>query len=79
MTVVKETADYERYIKIQFVEFLELIARIAYSKYKDTDQESEPLHELIFLVIETIAALYGRTANPSFSLDVEESESDEDY
>jgi len=37
MTVKNETGDYENFIKIQFVELLEMIGRIADIKYKDTE------------------------------------------
>lgn len=37
MSVRNETSDYDSYIRIQFVELLEMVGRVADIKYKDTE------------------------------------------
>lgn len=44
MTNTDETDDFLKTDRISFVELLEMIGRIAHSKYLGTPQENEPLH-----------------------------------
>lgn len=79
MTVKNETSDYEQFVKIQLVELLEMIGRIAEVKFKDSEEEALPLHERCILILELVLPLVGRSVNPVNINEESESESDEDY
>lgn len=79
MTIRNELADYDHFIRIQFVEMLEMIGRIAEVKYREHEEESLPLHEKVILVLEIILALIGKQYTPVKIDDESQSESDDDY
>lgn len=79
MTVVNEITDQERSQKIQFVELLEMIGRIADVKYRDKDEEALPLSERCMMVLEMILPLVGRQVNPVVINEESDSESDDEY
>ena len=79
MTVRDESFNFIEYVKVQFVELLEMIGRMAKIKFRNTVQEEEPLATKIELVLDMILPLANVTRVPVAIKDAEESESDEDY
>ena len=59
MTVRAETVDNEAFVKVSFVEFLEMIGRIAHVKYLHTENEHLPLAEKCILVLDLILPYFG--------------------
>ena len=81
MTTVNEAEESTlRYKRLQFVELLELVGRIADLKFKETEQEkSLGLAEKIEFVLEDLFTLVG-VRRKDVIITVEElSESDDDY
>lgn len=78
-TVVNETKNYSEYDKLVFVEFLELLGRIASIKYLGTDFEKEPLIRRIEYVLELILKLVNLERLEPISQEIDSSESDSDY
>lgn len=76
---VKNEADSSSYWKVQFVELLEMIGRIADTKFRDTDDESTPLHDKIVLALDDILPCFGLKVRLGGGDGEEESESDADY
>ena len=71
---------YYRELDIAFVEFLEMLCRVAEFKFKGTELDSEPLYVKVGYVIDDLLPLIG--VNERNEVDpgpVEVSESDEDY
>lgn len=58
MTIVNEAANYKEYGKLQFVEFLEFIGRLAHAKFKHNGNEaaSIPLAQKIEFMLDDILA-----------------------
>ena len=79
MTVRNETGEYDNFIKIQFVELLEMVGRIAQIKYLHTENEMLPLQDRCFFVLEIMLLLVGRSVIPVINNEETESESDDDY
>jgi hypothetical protein len=63
MTVIHETLDQEIFLRVQFVELLEMIGRIAEIKFANTEDAFLPLHERCMLVLEYILPLVNRQVN----------------
>jgi len=71
---------YYRDLDIEFVEFLEMLCRVADFKFKVTELDSEPLYVKVGYVIDDLLPLIGvYERNEVDSGQVEISESDEDY
>ena len=79
-SVIKEThngiAEYDR---LTFVEFLELIGRIATFKYIGTDFEQEHLLCKIEYILDLILKIVSVDRLDPISQEVDSSESDHDY
>lgn len=59
MTVIDEANGYQNYEKLQFVELLEMIGRIADVIFYETDLEHEKLHIRIEHVLDMILKMVG--------------------
>ena len=59
MTVCDEANMYQNYEKLQFVELLEMIGRIADVIFFETDLEYEKLHTKIENVLDTVLKMVG--------------------
>ena len=80
MTVVDESDDgIKKYNKLYFVEFLELIGRIADIKFRGTEVGNLPLNKKIEYVLDELLQLVEAKRN-EVDIDIEEeSESDDEY
>ena len=80
MTVEKEIEHNKQFFELKFVEFLEMIGRVADFKYKDTTMHTMALCKKIEFVLDLIIPkmLEQRRREVEIIL-VEESESDDDY
>jgi hypothetical protein len=81
MTIVIESTGYKEYTKLQFVEFLEFVGRLAYSKFKhsSSDMASMSLASKIEYLLDDLLTGFGFTRK-EVEIAVEEfSESDDDY
>ena len=79
MTVRAETVDNEAFVKVQFVELLEMIGRIAEVKFHNTENEHLPLAEKCILVLDLLLPSYGATRRDVKQKEDSESESDNEY
>ena len=80
MTVINEKEGSQKYYELRFVEFIEMIGRIAEVKYANTSMMEIPLHERIEYIMDDIfPKMLNKERNPVVIIDVEESASDEDY
>lgn len=81
MTNPNENDNPERYTKLQYVELLEMIGRVAEYKYRGSEQEPLPLAEKLETVLDQLFAVLGSGAKRK-EVDVENeevTESDSDY
>ena len=77
MTVIDEIKQNPKYHRMEFVEFLEFIGRLAHIRYK-ADLESN-LSDKMEIILDEVFAGFGLTFNEVL-IEIEEySESDEDY
>jgi len=79
MTVRDEVYEFEKYIKLQLVELLEMLGRAAKVKYHGTELEEEPLHVRIEAVLDCVLPLVGVARKEVNILQDSQSESDNDY
>ena len=80
MIVVKENENSKQYLALQFVEFLEMIGRIADLKFKSTETNDELLAKRIeFVLDDIIPPILEVPRKETNIITVEESESDDDY
>ena len=80
MTVANESEEATlKYKRLQFVEFLEMLGRIADLKFKGTDMERMKLTIKMEYVLEDVLALVGATRKDVNIVVNEESESDDEY
>ena len=80
MTVNFEELDGLRhYDKLQFVEFLELLGRIAQIRFEGTDLQKEPLVIRLEYILESALAIVGQERIEVVSKEQDWSESDQDY
>lgn len=81
MTVQDESVDLNmKYQRIQYVEFLEFIARVAVVKCKGTQIEALPLARKIEFVLDQLLTLVGeKRRTVSLDKENEQSESDDEY
>ena len=59
MTVRAETIDNDAFVKVSFVELLEMIGRIASVKYQNTENEHLSLADKCILVLDLILPYFG--------------------
>ena len=52
MTVVNEEKHYKQYHKLEFVEFLEFVGRLAHFRFKNSSGASQPLAEKIEVILD---------------------------
>ena len=76
---VRNESDTTQYWKVHFVELLEMIGRIADTKFRDAEDDSTPLHEKIVLALDDILPCFGQKVRLVSGDGEEESESDADY
>lgn len=80
MTVTEETrTDAKGYMHMEFVEFLEMLCRVAILKFRGTDLESQDLAEKLEHLLDEVLATVGAEKHKANVGQVEVSESDEDY
>lgn len=80
MTVPQENEDAKKYNSMFFVEFLEMIGRVAYIKFQGSELETIPLHKKIEFIIDDLLALTPGAKRKIVSYEPEEeTESDSDY
>ena len=79
-TVALEKEDGPtEYNSLKFVEFLEMIGRIAYLKW-ETSKSSLPMEKKIFIVLEALLEPIGLSPSlPSAEDSASETETDDDY
>ena len=80
MTVINEFEDSQtKYKRLQFVEFLEMLGRIAELKYRGTDLERVPLAKKLETVLEEALAIVGYERKEVNIVVNDVSESDDEY
>ena len=79
MTTVEEVAEFDLYNKVAHVEFLEMIGRIAHIKFSGSVLEDEPLATKIEYVLDELFKLIDVQRKDVPQVDIEESDSDDDY
>jgi len=80
MTVVHEEIDgLRRYDKLLFVEFLELLGRVASSRFQGTDLQHEPLVVRLEYIVDSALSIAGLERIEAHQKDQDWSESDQDY
>lgn len=83
MTVPQENedADFAKYDKLQFVEFLEMIGRVAEYKFRGTELEDIGLERKIEQILDDIFIVLGKEAKRKLvEVEYEENtQSDSDY
>lgn len=79
MTVKDEINEFEKYIKLQPVELLEMIGRAAKIKYLNTEAEEEPLSTRIEMILDLLFPLIKLRRRDVIRFEENESASDEDY
>lgn len=80
MSVVVDSLS-SNYFTMEFVEFVEMICRVADVKFRQTELETEDLYLKVGYILDDLVLLLGDDyvkVNPDAG-DVEISESDEDY
>ena len=79
MTVMDETMEFNAYNKIQHVELLEMIGRMAHIKYAGTSLDEEPLHIRMEYILDELFKLIGANRKEVPIEEESESDSDDDY
>ena len=81
MTVISELEEkgIEQYIRLEFVEFLEFIARIADLFFEESELKTLELHQKIEHILDEILPIHGERRKKQKWKVEEFSESDEDY
>ena len=60
MTLANENEESKSYFRLQFVEFLEMIGRIAHLKYQGSELEIQPLSEKIEYILDDLIIVLGK-------------------
>ena len=79
MFIKDEVNEFEKYVKLQPVELIEMIGRCAKIKYANTDYEDEPLALRIEMILDLLFPLIKFTRREVILDKDEDSMSDEDY
>lgn len=79
MTIANEEFDHEKYSKMMFVEFLEMIGRVAVAEYQNSDLANEALATKIEYIVDAILWTIDEERCAYVEHVRDESESDEDY
>jgi hypothetical protein len=79
MTIVNEEWDHEKYFQIVFVEFLEMIGRVAELAFHDTDIDTEPLPRKIEYVLDALFQIIDFERQEPVIEELDETESDHEY
>lgn len=80
MTTVNESEESNKYKRLQFVEFLEMIGRAADQKFKDTEMEGElSLAEKIENILDDLFTIVDFKRRDVQVMDEVLSESDDEY
>lgn len=81
MTIVDEFKMTERvgYLVMDFVEFLEMICRVANAKFKNTDYANADLLDKVVFILDDLLQIVGQERKEVHVEEEEISESDEDY
>ncbi len=81
MTVANENGEFSAYQKMYFVEFLEMICRIADIKFKTGDLDKNMLHKNVENILDDMFVILGKEhRRREVSIEIEDlSQSDSDY
>lgn len=81
MTVANENGDLSLYKRMHFVEFLEMICRVADVKFKSGDQAKNMLHKKVEIILDELFVILGKDCRRrEVKILIEQnSESDSDY
>ena len=79
MTIVSEELEAEKYNWMTFIEFIDLIAKVAEFKYENTEIAEEPLSNRLKYVLDSLFEIIGTERVEVEKKAVDLSESDEDY
>ena len=79
MQIKDEITEFEKYHKLQLVEFYEMIGRAAKIKFEDTDMEEEPLARRIEAMLDLLFPLIKFRRREVIKDAESESASDDDY
>ena len=60
MTVANENGESSTYQKMQFVEFLEMICRVADIKFKTGDMDKNMLHKYVETILDELFIIMGK-------------------
>ena len=60
MTVANENMELSLYKKMCFVEFLEMICRVADTKFKSGDQAKNLLHKKVEIILDELFVILGK-------------------
>ncbi len=60
MTVANENGEFQSYQKMYFVEFLEMICRVADIKFKTGDLDKNLLHKNIEIILDEMFVVLGK-------------------
>ena len=73
------STDRHGYLVMEFVEFLEMICRVALAKFAGSDLENLDVYQKVEYILDDLLALVGLERAARGSQEEEISESDEDY
>ena len=80
MTLVNEVKEGKKYMNLTFIEFVELIGRVAHFRYKDDpDYANVDLASKIEFVLDEVLGILNIKRLDPIVIVLDESESDEDY
>ena len=79
MTIVEEVSDFDLYNKVAHVEFLEMIGRIAHTKFAGSVLEDEPLVTKIEYVLDDLFQLIEVKRKDVPIAEESDGDSDDDY
>ena len=80
MTVVSETKTSGNYFNMKFIEFIEMIGRVAHFKFKDDPEMATlELPQKIEIIMEEVLAIQGIERQEPEVRQLDESESDDEY
>lgn len=68
-----------KYDKLPYVEFLELLGRIAALRFVGTEFENEPFIKRLEYIVDSSLQVIGATRNEATTDEVDQSESDNEY
>jgi len=79
MTIVNEEMEIEKYNWMTFIEFIDLVAKVAEFRYQNTEIAAEPLSDRLKYVLDSLFEIIKCSRAEVEKKAVDLSESDEDY